>query len=329
MQLHELWRWSKQKIAAGMSWGAIGTAMSVALVITALAILCVMVRDVGIGKVIAAILATPPHAMFAAFCLVSISYFTLTLYDCFALRTLGRHEVPYATAGLAGFAAYAIGHGLGMTLVTGNAVRLRIYSRWGLSAVEVAKIAFLTGLSFWLGSIGALGLALIVAPETAATVTQLPLLANQALGATGLTVVAVYVLWLLPRPRAVGAATWRIVLPNARLTLVQISIGISDLAAGSLATYVLLPTAPPTDYAAIAVAYVIAALLGFLSHAPGSLGVFEVGMLVMLPQYQKEELLASLLLLHVLYYVLPLAAALLMLGAREIRLAPNWRSALR
>jgi uncharacterized membrane protein YbhN (UPF0104 family) len=56
-------------------------------------------------------------------------------------------------------------------------------------------------------------------------------------------------------------------------------------------------------------------------------------MLVMLSWYQKEELLASLLILHVFYYVLPLAAALVMLGAREIRMAPyawlNRRSALR
>jgi len=323
MQLHGLWRWSKQNVAAAMGCGAISTAMGVALVLTALAILCVMVRDVGIGKVIAAILATPPQAMFAAFCFVCVSYFTLTLYDCFALRTLGRLEVPYATAGLAGFAAYAIGHGLGMTLVTGNAVRLRIYSRWGLSLVEVAKIAFLTGLTFWLGSTSALGLALAVAPATAAAVTHLPVWVNQALGLAGLTAVAMYVLWLLPKPRAVGGATWRLVLPDARLTLVQIGVGICDLAAGSLATYVLLPAAPPTDYTVIAVAYVIAALLGFVSHAPGSLGVFEVGMLVMLSGYAKEELLASLLILHVLYYVLPLLAALVMLGAREIRLAPT------
>src|SRR5262249_57512581 len=101
-----------------------------------------------------------------------------------------------------------------------------------------------------------------------------------------------------PRPRVVGAATWRIVLPDARLTLVQIGVGICDLAAGSLATYVLLPAAPPTDYTVIAVAYVIAALLGFVSHAPGSLGVFEVGMLVMLPPYPTAEPLASLLILH-------------------------------
>jgi hypothetical protein len=51
MQLHGLWRWSKQNVAAGMGWGATSTAMSVVLVVTALAILSVMVRDVGIGKV--------------------------------------------------------------------------------------------------------------------------------------------------------------------------------------------------------------------------------------------------------------------------------------
>jgi glycosyltransferase 2 family protein len=111
------------------------------------------------------------------------------------------------------------------------------------------------------------------------------------------------------------------VLPDARLTSVQIGIGIIDLVAGSLATYVLLPALPSTDYAVIAVAYVIAALVGFLSHAPGSLGVFEVTMLVMLPQYRKEELLASLLILHVLYYVLPFLAALVMFAVREIRSA--------
>jgi uncharacterized membrane protein YbhN (UPF0104 family) len=109
------------------------------------------------------------------------------------------------------------------------------------------------------------------------------------------------------------------VLPNARLTLVQIGIGIVDLAPGSLATNVLLPVVPPTDYTVVAVD-VIAARLSFLSHAPGSLGIFEVAMLVMLSQYQKEELLASLLILHVLCYLLRLAVAILMLAVRETKL---------
>ena len=36
---------------------------------------------------------------------------------------------------------------------------------------------------------------------------------------------------------------------------------------------------PSIDYLAVAVAYVMAALFGFLCHAPASLGAFEVAML--------------------------------------------------
>jgi uncharacterized membrane protein YbhN (UPF0104 family) len=311
----------KQGANVRISWNVIGITISIALVATAFVILCVMVRDVGVGRVIAAMLSTPPRMVAAACALVSVGYCTLTFYDYFALRAVGRYEVPYATAGLAAFAAYGIGHGLGMTLLSGNAVRLRIYSGWGLGVGEVAKIAFITGLTFWLGNISALGFALAVAPTTAAAATHLPVMANQALGLAALAAIAAYIVWLLPKPRTVGTAGWRLVLPGPRLTVIQIGIGILDLAVGSLATYLLLPAAPPTDFAAVAVAYVIAALLSFISHAPGSLGVFEVAMLAMLSQYEKEELLASLLILHVLYYVLPLAMALALLGVRETRLA--------
>src|SRR5262249_37620986 len=150
---------------------------------------CVMVRDLDIGRIIAAMVATPPRAVLAACGLVCGGYCTLTLYDYFALRAVGRHQVPYATARLAGFAAHGIGHGIGMTLLTGNAVRLRIYSEWGLGVVEVAKIAFITGLTFWLGNICALGFALAVLPGTAAAVTHLPAWANQALGLIALAAI--------------------------------------------------------------------------------------------------------------------------------------------
>ena len=65
------------------------------------------------------------------------------------------------------------------------------------------------------------------------------------------------------------------------------------------------------------VIFVTAALLGFLSHAPGSLGVFEAAMLVALPQFQKEELLAALLIFRMLYFILPFLAAVLLLSVRE------------
>jgi uncharacterized protein (TIRG00374 family) len=127
-----------------------------------------------------------------------------------------------------------------------------------------------------------------------------------------------YVVWLLPAPRVVGSGEWKIVLPNAQLTLVQIVIGILDLGIGALAMYVLLPAAPAIDFTTLLVVYVLATLLGFVSHAPGSLGVFDAAMLVALPQFDKNELLAALLVFRLIYYILPFCLALCVMGAREL-----------
>ena len=307
-------------VVARVGWGRVGMAGSLMLLAAALVALCGMLRDIDLDQVLAAIRATPLHAALGACGLVFIGYGTLTCYDYFALRAVGRREVPYAVAAFAGFTASAIGHGLGVGLLSGGAVRLRIYSPWGLGLVEVTKIGFITGLTFWLGNLSALGLALALAPEQAAMATKLPHWANQALGCLALISVAGYIAWLVRGPRAIGVANFRMALPDAGGTFVQIAIGILDLVVGSMATYVLLPAVPSTDYLAIAVAYLMAALFGFLCHAPASLGAFEVAMLVLLPQYQKEALLGSLLIVHFLYLVLPLAIAVVALCVREARL---------
>jgi uncharacterized membrane protein YbhN (UPF0104 family) len=200
-------------------------------------------------------------------------------------------------------------------------VRWRVYSPWGLSVVDVARMAFVTGLTFWLGNIVVLGIGMAVDPDAAGAVDHLPALANRAIGSFGLIAIAAYVLWLIPRARTVGSGAWSVTLPSAPLTLLQIGIGVLDLGAGGLAMYLLLPTDPAVDFIAVLVIYVTAALFGFLSHAPGSLGVFEAAVLIALPQFAKEDLLVSLLIFRCLYFVLPLVLALGLMAAREMRLA--------
>lgn len=312
-------------IDARIGWHRIGMAISAAAVVGALCVLYRVLRHIDADKVIAAIQATPVGAVLAACLFVGIGYITLTLYDYFALRATGRNEVPYRTAALASFTSYTIGHNLGATVFTGGAVRLRIYSAWGLGIVDVAKIAFITGLTFWLGNVFVLGVALSFAPEAATAVTQLPAWATRSLGLAALLAIAGYVAWLLPQPRIIGRANWKITLPGVRLSLVQIGIGILDFAAGSLAFYMLMPAAPATDFVVVAVAFVSATLLGFISHAPGSLGVFDATMLIALAQFEREELLAALLIFRLLYFVGPFAAAVLILGVRELSLARRTR----
>jgi glycosyltransferase 2 family protein len=77
----------------------------------------------------------------------------------------------------------------------------------------------------------------------------------------------------------------------------------------------------------LAVIFVAATLLGFASHSPGGLGVFDAAMLVALWQFDKQKLLAGLLLFRLLYYVVPFVLSLLILGGRELLLGLPGRSA--
>jgi len=49
--------------------------------------------------------------------------------------------------------------------------------------------------------------------------------------------------------------------------------------------------------------------------------VFDAAMLVGLAQFDREELVAGLLLFRLLYFILPFTLALLAVGAREVWLA--------
>jgi uncharacterized membrane protein YbhN (UPF0104 family) len=301
-----------------IGWKRIAIAINILVIAAAFFILFRLLRNIDLDKVLAAIRAMSLQTVLLASLLVAIGYVTLTFYDFFALRTIGQAQVPYRIAALASFTSYTIGHNLGATVFTGGVVRLRIYSAWGLGIIDVAKIAFVTGLTFWLGNASVLGVSMAYAPDAVSAVNQVPPWVNQAIAIAALASIAAYVLWLLPRPRVIGRNSWQVTLPNARLTLVQIGIGFLDLGVGALAMYTLLPKDPPIDLAVLAVIFVVATLLGFLSHTPGSLGVFDAAMLIALTQYGREELLASLLVFRVLYFILPFALAFLVLGIREM-----------
>src|SRR5262249_30211734 len=148
-----------------IGWKRIGIAVNVLIVAAAFVILFRLLHNIDLAKVFAAIRAMPLHTVLLATVFVAIGYVTLTFYDFFALRTIGRDKVPYRIAALASFTSYTIGHNLGATVFTGGAVRLRIYSPWGLGIIDIAKIAFVTGLTFWLGNASVLGVAMAYAPD--------------------------------------------------------------------------------------------------------------------------------------------------------------------
>ena len=301
-----------------IGWRRVGLALSIAIIVAAALVLHRMLNGIDVDDVVDAIVATHWQSVAIAAAFVAAGYFTLTFYDLYALRTIGRSDVPYRIAALAGFTSYSVGHNLGASVFTGSAVRYRIYSAHGLDAIDVAKVCFIAGLTFWLGNAAVLGLGIAYQPEAASAIDQLPNEVNRLLGLLTIVALVAYVGWVWNGGRVIGKGAFKVTLPNGRLTLLQIAIGIVDLAFCALAMHTLLPVEPHIDFVTLAVIFVSATLLGFASHSPGGIGVFDAAMLVALYHFDREELLASLLLFRLLYYITPFALALLVLGVREL-----------
>jgi uncharacterized membrane protein YbhN (UPF0104 family) len=304
-----------------IAWNRIGVAVSLCIIATAAAVLYRCLRGINAGDVLAALWATKPSRLAQAAAAVAGAYFTLTLYDFFALRTLGFRTISYTVAARAGFASYAIGHNIGAATFTGAAVRYRVYSAHALDSIAVAKVCFLAALTFWLGNVSVLGLGVALEPDAATAIDRLPPVANRALALLALCGIAAYLAWVWRTPRTLGRGPWRVRLPNGPLTLLQIAIGAVDLMCCALAMYLLLPGASSIGFVTLAVMFVSAMLLGLASHAPGGIGVLEATMLIALPQLDKRALLGALLLFRLLYYIAPLILSLLMLGTREALVA--------
>ena len=108
--------------------------------------------------------STSGYLVDLALVLVAISYGSLTLYDLLALRTIGRNDVPYRIAVLASFASYPIAHASELLLLWRRSFAIGLFSQRP-QCFRLANINFLTGLTFWLGNLTALGVSLLSEPS--------------------------------------------------------------------------------------------------------------------------------------------------------------------
>jgi glycosyltransferase 2 family protein len=299
----------------------LGVVVSVAIAVMAVYALTHALKHVDFDEVFAIVRRTNSGLIALALMLVAFSYGSLTLYDLLALRTIGRTDIPYRIAALASFTSYPIAHGVGAVALVSPVIRYRIYSCNGLGAIDVANICFLTGLTFWLGNLTALGLSLLIDPGAISLFDYLPRAVNRSLAVALLLAIVAYVVWSWLSPRSLGTRRWPVRLPSGPMVLLQIAIGGFDLGAAALAMYVLIPAGLNIDIFRLTTVFIAATLLGFASHAPAGIGVFDATILLGLGGDDKEPLIAALLMFRCSYHFLPFVMALALFGAVE-----GWRS---
>src|ERR1700685_4735609 len=168
-----------------IGWKHLGIAASLLIIVLAITTLVRTLKGVDTGVILTALTEIPPHHIaLAALCVIG-AFCTLTFYDFFALRTIGKKHVPYRIAALSSFTSYSIGHNIGATVFTGGAIRFPIYADYGLTAIDVAKICFLSGLTFWLGNLFVLGFGMAWHPSAASAMDLLPAAVNRTVRLEG------------------------------------------------------------------------------------------------------------------------------------------------
>src|ERR1700692_124574 len=209
-------RTSGTAVGRAIPYSRIGFACSLTIFVVAVFVLYYLLHDINLRELFRALRATDERTLVIAGCFVAAGYLTLTFYDLFALRTIGRTDVPYRVAALSGFTSYAVGHNIGASVFSGGAVRYRIYSAWGLSVIEVTKICFIAGLTFWLGNATVLGLGVLQAPQAARALDQMPLWCNRVLALAILGMLGAYVAWVWGK-RCVAGCDGSLALPQGGL----------------------------------------------------------------------------------------------------------------
>src|SRR3984957_14375916 len=180
-----------------IGWKRLGIAASLLIIVLAITTLVRTLKGVDTGRILTTLTDIPRgHIALAALCVVG-AFCTLTFYDFFALRTIGKKHVPYRIAAMSSFASYSIGHNIGATVFTGGAIRFRIYSDYALNAIDVAKICFLSGLTFWLGNLVVLGIGMAYHPAAASAMDLLPEAMNRLIGIGCLAGIVMYFVWLM------------------------------------------------------------------------------------------------------------------------------------
>jgi uncharacterized membrane protein YbhN (UPF0104 family) len=266
-----------------------------------------------------ALTTIPPWSLFLSFVWTVLSYYILTFYDRLGTIYAGS-KVSYGRICFASFCAYTLSHNLGLAAVSGAAVRFRLYSQWGLTALQIGKIVAFCSFTFGLGGLVLGGGVMFILPGERVPFfgPYLPQATLWALGATMWAIVLGYVsLSRIVRPfRLFGHM---IELPGWRMAILQVFLATVDVAVTATIFHALLPTNNELDWVVFLGVYLAAYTGGLAANLPGGIGVFDTAMLIGLEPYvEVPNIIAAIVVFRLYYYVIPLLFAGPMFSGNEI-----------
>lgn len=248
-----------------------------------------------------------------------LSFVGIAFYDALAVRSIISGKVPPPVAAITGAAGYAISGLLGVSYLTGTAVRYRVYAAFGLDLGQVAGVIAVSWTGFLSGLALVLGGLLAFHPQGLSAVLLIAPGVESFVGAVLLGVLGSYLIWLATGQRQFKAGQFILPLPGAKTGAALTAAGVLDLLGAAMTLYVLLPPDLAQNLPYFVTIFFAAVGLGIISHSPGGLGVFEATIIAGLGATGRSDVLAALLLYRLIYTILPFAVAVIGMCAIILR----------
>ncbi len=258
----------------------------------------------------------PAWRLWAAVALTALNYAVLIGYDYLAIRAIG-HPLGLGKVALASFTGFVTSYNFG-ALLGGTSVRYRLYSSWGLSAVEILQLVIMLAVTFWVGIFALAGVFFIVEPFPIPGKLHLPFDTVQPLGFILLGFTVLYIMLTFLHRKPIRIRDTQVQLPRPGVTILQLAVAAADLTVAAASLYVLVSHDLPVNYGEFLGMYLLAVVAVIVTHVPGGVGVFELVVLTLAGNQSSASMVAALLVFRIIYYLLPLLLALILLAGNEI-----------
>jgi len=289
--------------------------LGAALVLWAVVVLWRELHSLAPAEVVANVRAWGVWRIALVICLAAASFTLTAIVEWMGLRWSGT-PLPFPTAALRSFMVNGLIHSVGANVVTATIVRSWVYRRTDLRLLGSAATTAFAAMSLVLGLAVLVGAGLLTATPGQLHAVRLSIAPARAGAAITLGGVVAYVAACAAWP---GALLFRkLRMPNARVAIGQAALGAVDNAISATMLWLLIGRGA-APYPAFIVAYPLAYLAGLLSTVPGGAGVFEAALVLLLPGVSRPALAAGFLGYRLIFYLAPLALALLLIAVEMAR----------
>ena len=264
-------------------------------------------RNYSLSDIAHAILDIPLKNLFFACVACLAGYFALALYDYLALHYVGG-KVTWWKWMLAGMLGFAISNNAGHAVVSGGAIRYRLYTRWRIRGGDILKMLTISGLTYFLGASAIVVIGYFLIPSAVFDDSVGVSFGLNTLFIGCLTVLLIYfAMTMLFHKKSIQIGQIKFQIPSTQMAFTQTILGITDSVLAGLVLYFCMTPFVDISFTTFIGLFVIAQTTGVFSQVPGGIGVFETIFLMALPDsIDKANIFGALLAYRIIYYVLPL-----------------------